>query len=197
MNDDRGEKEPSMEEILSSIRKIISEDTNDGSEGGGAMGAPAVGTESVPGQEHERKHEEEPLELLDEVEEDTLELVDRFKEEPLVLRDEVIDSAHKSESIVLPPMELEPVEEQSLATPNTLVSPEVEAVSTAALSQLTKSLAGHDVPLGRADQTLEQVVKELVRPMLREWLDDNLPTVVEELVRREIQRIVKVAETPD
>ena len=46
-------------------------------------------------------------------------------------------------------------------------------------------------PVGRSDTTVEQIVYDLVRPMIREWLDDNLPTMVERLVKREIERVVR------
>lgn len=52
------------------------------------------------------------------------------------------------------------------------------------------SLTG-DGPIGRADVTLEQIVYEIVRPMIREWLDDNLPSMVERMVKREIERVVR------
>ncbi len=52
------------------------------------------------------------------------------------------------------------------------------------------SLMG-DGPVGRGDVTLEQIVYEIVRPMIREWLDDNLPTMVERMVKREIERVVR------
>ncbi len=38
-------------------------------------------------------------------------------------------------------------------------------------------------------RTLEDLVKEMLRPMLKSWLDDNLPAVVERLVRAEIERV--------
>ena len=46
------------------------------------------------------------------------------------------------------------------------------------------------MPLGNADRTLEDVVRELLRPMLKEWLDDHLPPLVERLVKDEIARLV-------
>jgi uncharacterized protein len=39
-------------------------------------------------------------------------------------------------------------------------------------------------------RTLQDLVREMLRPMLKSWLDDNLPTVVERLVLAEIERIV-------
>ncbi len=38
-------------------------------------------------------------------------------------------------------------------------------------------------------RTLEDLVREMLRPMLKSWLDDNLPGVVERLVRAEIERV--------
>jgi cell pole-organizing protein PopZ len=38
-------------------------------------------------------------------------------------------------------------------------------------------------------RTLEDLVKDMLKPMLKSWLDDNLPTMVERLVRAEIERV--------
>ena len=38
-------------------------------------------------------------------------------------------------------------------------------------------------------RTLEDLVKEMLRPMLKSWLDDNLPSLVERMVREEIERV--------
>ncbi|WP_428978218.1 PopZ family protein [Hansschlegelia beijingensis] len=40
-------------------------------------------------------------------------------------------------------------------------------------------------------RTLDDIVKEMLRPMLRAWLDDNLPPLVERLVRNEIERVAR------
>ena len=67
----------------------------------------------------------------------------------------------------------------------TLVSDDAAAASRqslAALSSMCESAA--------ADQgALEAVVRDMLRPMLKDWLDQNLPLMVEELVTREIARI--------
>lgn len=47
-----------------------------------------------------------------------------------------------------------------------------------------------ELPLGAADRTLEDVVRELLAPMLQTWLDQHLPGIVERLVREEISRVV-------
>jgi cell pole-organizing protein PopZ len=40
-------------------------------------------------------------------------------------------------------------------------------------------------------QAIESVARDLLRPMLKEWLDDNLPALVERLVRAEIERVTR------
>ena len=50
------------------------------------------------------------------------------------------------------------------------------------------------MPLGNADRTLEDIVRELLRPMLKDWLDDHLPPMVERLVQDEIARLVSEAQ---
>jgi cell pole-organizing protein PopZ len=43
--------------------------------------------------------------------------------------------------------------------------------------------------LGQNARTLEDLVREMLRPMLKSWLDDNLPGLVERIVRAEIERV--------
>ncbi len=45
--------------------------------------------------------------------------------------------------------------------------------------------------LGNNARTLEDLVKEMLRPMLKSWLDDNLPGLVERIVRAEIERVAR------
>jgi cell pole-organizing protein PopZ len=47
-----------------------------------------------------------------------------------------------------------------------------------------------ELPLGGVDRTLEDIVRDMLRPLLQTWLDDNLPGIVERLVREEIARVV-------
>ena len=46
-----------------------------------------------------------------------------------------------------------------------------------------------NIVLGQNARTLEDLVKEMLRPMLKAWLDDNLPVMVERIVRAEIERV--------
>ena len=49
--------------------------------------------------------------------------------------------------------------------------------------------------IDRAGITLEDVVRSELNPLLREWLDKNLPSIIERLVKQEIEKIAKRAET--
>ncbi len=44
--------------------------------------------------------------------------------------------------------------------------------------------------MGAEGRTLEDIVKALMRPLLKEWLDANLPHLVDRIVREEIERVV-------
>ena len=71
------------------------------------------------------------------------------------------------------------------------VSDTTTSATAAALGELNKAMdekAGR-LRLGEGDATVSDIVKELVRPMLREWIDQNLPIIVERVVRREIQKL--------
>jgi hypothetical protein len=72
-----------------------------------------------------------------------------------------------------------------------LVAPEAAAAAASSVGSLVRTLAA-----GRATQvysggpTLEDLVRGELRPLLKEWLDANLPPIVERLVRTEIERVV-------
>lgn len=63
----------------------------------------------------------------------------------------------------------------------------ISQTTDAAVGNAFNALA-HTV-LANNGRTLDDLVKEMLRPMLKVWLDDNLPTIVERLVRSEIERV--------
>ncbi|MFK7867220.1 MAG: DUF2497 domain-containing protein [Alphaproteobacteria bacterium] len=69
-----------------------------------------------------------------------------------------------------------------------LLSATTESLGTAAFASLERA-----VRMGKAGDTLEDVVRNLLRPMLRGWIDQNLPALVERMVQAEIQKIVSGA----
>jgi cell pole-organizing protein PopZ len=125
------QQDPSMEEILASIKRVIAEDSRVPS----AMAASRA----------RRPEAAEPP-----PEEDVLEL-----------DDPVTESAG-------------------------LLSSDAAAASRERLAALS-ALRQREVPADNG--ALEAVVREMLRPMLKEWLDEHLPAIVEQLVTREIARI--------
>jgi cell pole-organizing protein PopZ len=63
----------------------------------------------------------------------------------------------------------------------------ISNATAAAVDSAFNTLA--NTVLGQNARTLEDLVKEMLRPMLKSWLDDNLPGLVERIVRAEIERV--------
>ncbi|HEV2748219.1 MAG TPA: DUF2497 domain-containing protein [Allosphingosinicella sp.] len=71
---------------------------------------------------------------------------------------------------------------------NGLVSEDAASASRQSLAALASLKAGTE-PVAADDAALGAAVREMLRPLLKDWLDRNLPDMVEELVTREIARI--------
>jgi cell pole-organizing protein PopZ len=72
-----------------------------------------------------------------------------------------------------------------------LVAPAVAAATTASLGQLLRAVAAErQSPVHRGGPSIEDVVREELRPLLKDWLDQHLPPLVERLVRSEIERVL-------
>ena len=158
-----------MEEILASIRRIISEDDAPASE------------EAAP--EPEAEPEPEPAFELPPLEEDeddgVLELTEKVDSVgDLDVYAATTSEPEEEESFDLPPLDDGPGEG--------LVSDPTAAAAAAAFGALSKNILMP--PEGR---TLEDVVKTLLRPLLKQWLDDNLPGIVETAVQAEVERIAR------
>ena len=213
-------REPTMEEILASIRRII-EDGNppltkdvDGSEveevlefqrefgenaiaeslqHAGAMTAlgQKIGAKNAaplfdaPVQFEEMVEDEvlnvqsEPLEFqLDETIEPPLQDEIEEIEEPAMAAVERVE-LHEDEVMTLEPVLETPFEKQLRPILSDLAGRQV----TAAFSDLTSAIEKE------RQQSLAEIAEDMIRPMLQEWLDNNLPTMVERLVREEIERV--------
>jgi len=69
-----------------------------------------------------------------------------------------------------------------------LMSAQTEALASAALANLSGALSS---TTKIENNSLEAIVREMLRPMLRDWMDRNLPTLVERLVEQEIERLAR------
>ncbi len=131
-------REPSMEDILASIKKVIAEEKD---------------LRTVPAPE---AVEEDPL-PEDEPGVDVLEL-----DQPLA-----------------PPIDLGPP----------LVDEQAAGRSRQRLEELQTVAATVPPPAPATENPLEEIIRGMLRPMLKQWLDDHLPQMVDEHVKREISRI--------
>jgi cell pole-organizing protein PopZ len=145
--------DPSMEDILASIRRILSEDET----------APAAASPPP-----EAKPEGEDVLVLD----------------PAMM---VTDPAHEADPVVAaPPPPPPPV---SAPSPQ-LVAPETAAAAISSVEGLVRTLSERTARVSSNGPTIEDIVREELRPLLKSWLDINLPPLVERLVRAEIERVV-------
>jgi hypothetical protein len=69
-----------------------------------------------------------------------------------------------------------------------LLSSEAARAASSAFTRLADAAAGR--PMGR-DRSLEEITHECLKPLLKVWLDENLPRLVERLVREEIERVAR------
>jgi cell pole-organizing protein PopZ len=104
--------------------------------------------------------------------------------------DASVDAAAKQAAMPRPseqsvPFVAPPRERRGAGERGTLLS----SATSAAVDSAFNALA-HTVLVQNA-RTLEDLVREMLRPMLKTWLDDNLPGLVERLVRAEIERVAR------
>ncbi|HTB43071.1 MAG TPA: DUF2497 domain-containing protein [Acetobacteraceae bacterium] len=176
--------DPSMEDILASIRRILSEEE---------PAAQPPGPPDVVAAEPE---------VAEEKADDVLVL------DPSMLVEEAAapappppaDPAPPPEQFAAPPPEqfaapppmgppLPPL--AVVTTPPTLLAPETAAAATSSVGNLMRTLATErTMQVHRDGPTIEDIVREELRPLLKQWLDANLPDLVERLVRTEIERVV-------
>ena len=164
--------EPTMEEILASIRRIISEDDDGSAEEAAPQGAPVA--ESTPALE--------PPMAFAEEEEDVLELTERAPEpEPPMAA--ATPPAPAAETPPRPATKPESPRMPQVA--ESLVSESSATAAANAFGRLSAAVAMPEPP----GMTLEDVTKDLLRPRIKAWLDENLPRIVEAKVAEEVERV--------
>ena len=203
--------DPSMEDILASIRRILNEDeapkpVPEPHEPGQTPDAGVLVLDSsmmVPEPSRDAPPREAPprdAPLRDAPPRDTFpRSVPQPKspaERPAILEHPVVS---ESEPIVsdAPPLPQQPA--PAAAPPNKpappsntrLVAPEAAAAAGASVDALMRTLASErSTAVHRGGPTIEDLVRAEIRPLLKDWLDNHLPPLVERLVRAEIERVV-------
>ncbi len=188
MAEAKPQKEPSMEEILASIRRIISEDGESGGTAAPAASAPAPAAEAV-------------LELTTEVDTEGNPVIPAEPPKPRAAQPvaESSPAPAPAKQADIDAMDFDAVTPAPAAPPSD-VTPLVDAGTANAAAAAFASLSEQVAPSRpgaagtRSDvagRTVEELAEDLLRPMLQGWLDENLPTMVERLVKREIERIAQ------
>jgi cell pole-organizing protein PopZ len=182
--------EPSMEDILASIRRIISDDQ-----------------EVSPASELQEPSSSPLKNVLDITELHVSPLIGTSPNEPLLGPWSRGDAAllnpnpeagsdsdwegfdapeePTSAPIVVPEPVLKAAAKPNPSAADSLLSRETRSSVSGAFSRLSETVKPAQ------PQTVEDLMKEMLRPMLKTWLDDNLPSLVERLVRTEIERVTR------
>jgi cell pole-organizing protein PopZ len=210
-------QEPSMEEILASIRRIIADDEAKPAEKPAVMTdippsaivatkpAPAKAAPPVPPPAAVNSQDDIDAMLagLDAATSETevrpplpdgdvFELTDEMAlpdPQPAPFhRVEPDDDLEFSEAVASAPRQRQPAFEppplyESPAPPPQILSRSTVSAVESAFNTLANTVLSNNA------RTLEDLVKEMLRPMLKSWLDDNLPGLVERIVKAEIERV--------
>lgn len=203
-NNAGAQREPSMEEILASIRRIIED--SDTAKPETAIPAPA-NTSSAPvrsevdafRQELQRAEQTsaaaEPA-LVEAVEQMTVDAIEpdlkstpvepvaSLDEEPPV-RSHVAEPAAPRHFETIEAQTRAPAAQPAAPAKTSIISDVAGRQVAAAFGELTEAFAA------TRRRSFDEIAEEMIRPMLQEWLDNNLPTLVEKLVREEIERIAR------
>ena len=195
---------PSMEDILSSIRGIINDDISmaeetkqDTSKEEDILELTEVVEEkkqdASPNVKVDKKEEEKKVEASDDkpAKEDDK----SFKEQVEAKSDDKVDGEVKDSEEVkheLPKDVSSKEDKDTAAKKASLISGDTASEAQDAMRDLVKkSLKPTSDGLSfRSGTSLEDVVVEAMTPYLTRWLDDNLPTIVKNLVSKEIQKLV-------
>ena len=154
--------DPSLEDILASIRRILSEDET------------APPAEASPAHKPDAEAGDSVLVL-----------------DPTMMVSEPTPVVEETPVAEPPTRTQHPVVPMVASVETGLVAPEAAAAAASSVGGLVRRLAAERyTQVHSGGPTIEDVVREEIRPLLKEWLDTHLPALVERLVRAEIERVV-------
>lgn len=178
-------QEPSMEDILSSIRRILSEDGESAGGDGDDERMDDLANSAVMNAARDAGPPPEPPRR--EAPSPRVGRTRGSEDYALAEKEEAADFAPSNVFHLTPEMRLPPERQ--------VLSQTTSAASSDVLSQLAKAILDRrDIGVGGRDMTIEGLVREMLRPLLKEWLDRNLPYLIERLVKKEIDLMVNRAE---
>src|SRR5215213_11435549 len=168
--------EPSMEEILASIRRIIADDQD--------SAHPPPSDPMPPSPARPTSAKDDVLDIA---------ALRAVRARDTDDEDEPEDPDDTAESAPADEVDPDPAEaygppaspKQTAPRAESLLSETAQSAAASAFQRLSTSV------LASQPRTLEDVMIEMLRPMLKVWLDENLPPLVERLVRAEIERVAR------
>lgn len=190
------QREPSMEEILASIRRIIEDGDVDGKESEKAIStdetADVSDVDDGMRNNAQWQRDTEDVELAQANTDETVPDISSAAEaelKPAVREEQGARAILREDGKVTP---LKPPEAASSLSPHRQDEPMPGILS----EQTGRKVAAAFAELNEAFEvnrrkSFDEAAEEMLRPMLREWLDDNLPGMVEKLVREEIERLAR------
>jgi len=149
--------DPSMEDVLASIRRILDDGT------GNLPPPPVEAMEFEPEPAPAAPPPPAPADV--------------FLLEPAMMIEEPA------------PMSQASIEDPAIAA-YPLIAPETQNATSGSIGDLVRALTERQTQVYRSGPTLEDIVRDEMRPIIKSWLDTNLPPMVERLVRDEIERVV-------
>ena len=194
-------QEPTMEEILASIRRIISEDDAP------AADAPADAAPAAQAAEPDPAPVEASPALMDvtpsqqepeAADEEILDLTDRYEAPASESIGDLDVQAQTAEAEPFPatfapepqPVHPEPKPSASSVDHEALVGETTTASAASAFAGLAASFRQPEpVSTGGTGPTIDDLARSLLKPMLKDWLDANLSGIVEAAVKKEVERI--------
>lgn len=175
-----GGSDPAMDDILASIRRILNEDEAQEAQENKAEPEPLDLTEAMlvaapPAPELEPEPEPEP----------------EPAPQPASAPRMAAPAEPRPEPAPQPESDPEMTVANVMSAAEGLIAPAVAAATTATLATLLRNVAEERrATVNRGGPSIEDVVREEIRPLLKAWLDQHLPSLVERLVRVEIERVI-------
>lgn len=206
MADTKTEQDPSIEEILESIRQIISDDAEAPAvQGGTASTAAETAVDDDAASDLDLSQEAAPAEKAGALKTPAapaetggkiLDLTDKVEEEVDNTRVDMSYDPDPPPDITLednPLTDVTPQDDDSLLSDTT---------ADAAAAEMAKLLASNvaverDEPVRVGRVTLEDIARDLMRPLIKTWLDQNLPRVIEKVVSKEMEKLARRARDED
>jgi len=113
--------------------------------------------------------------------------------EPKAVPEDTFDEIFAKAAFVPPPpaRQKEPVMESQIQSPEFLISEEASSAVANSIGSLMRSIStDRAVSVRPGGLTIEDIVREEIRPVLKAWFDTHLPSLVERIVRAEVGRVI-------